>query len=262
MNGLQRFGWSKLSFHYSFISLKLYFLCYNDSIFIQANLPNYQQVWLIYAHFSALPAGLFSRMGKLEVLNLSNNTLVGIPEADVWSGLKSLEALHLTSNKLALIQTKNFENLPNLKRLYLDENKILAIDDNAFDDAEKLSVIDLSDNNLDKIMQNRFQPLSKLTELDLRNNKLKLIEPGAFDSNTLLNKVDLGQNKLKSLDENLFKHCSKLENLALDHNQLSEVLIEWQKFGHKVHLSLSHNLWNCECPMLKFINSVLNEGMF
>ena len=72
----------------------------------------------------------------------------------------------------------------------------------------------------------------------------------------------LGQNKLTEIDEHLFQHCSKLENLALDHNQLTTVLIEWQKYGHKIHLTLSHNLWNCECPMLIFINAVLNEGIF
>ena len=72
----------------------------------------------------------------------------------------------------------------------------------------------------------------------------------------------LGQNKLTEIDEHLFQHCTKLENLALDHNQLTTVLIEWQKYGHKIHLTLSHNLWNCECPMLIFINAVLNEGIF
>ena len=72
----------------------------------------------------------------------------------------------------------------------------------------------------------------------------------------------LGQNKLTEIDEHLFQHCNKLENLALDHNQLTTVLIEWQKYGHKIHLTLSHNLWNCECPMLIFINAVLNEGIF
>ena len=72
----------------------------------------------------------------------------------------------------------------------------------------------------------------------------------------------LGQNKLTEIDEHLFQHCTKLENLALDHKQLTTVLIEWQKYGHKIHLTLSHNLWNCECPMLIFINAVLNEGIF
>jgi len=208
---------------------------------------------------SSLPPGLFARMGKLEVLSLANNTLVGIPEADTWSGLKKLEALHLTSNKLALIQANNFKHLKTLKRLFLDDNKIVTIEEGAFVELDHLSIIDMSDNQLDKVLHNRFMPLGALTVLDLRNNRMKMVEPGSFATNIQLNKVDLGQNKLTELDPHLFEHCTKLETLALDHNQLTVTLMEWQKYGQKVHLTLSHNLWSCDCHMLKFINAVLNE---
>ena len=112
---------------------------------------------------SSIPAGLFARMGKLEVLNLSNNSLVGIPEGDTWTGLKKLESLHLTSNKLALVQANNFKHLKMLKRLFLDDNKIVTIEENAFVEMDNLAVIDMSDNQLDKILHNRFSPVTALT---------------------------------------------------------------------------------------------------
>ena len=54
----------------------------------------------------------------------------------------------------------------------------------------------------------------------------------------------------------------KLEHLVIDHNKLTVPLIEWQKYGNNVHLSLAENPWHCDCPMLLFINSILNEGRF
>ena len=70
-----------------------------------------------------------------------------------------------------------------------------------------------------------------------------------------------GKNEIEELDENIFLHSKKLEKMLLDHNRLKLPEIGWQKNGHKIHLTLSDNPWNCECPMLLFVNAILNQGI-
>ena len=74
--------------------------------------------------------------------------------------------------------------------------------------------------------------------------------------------LEIGKNHLEEIDSELLHKSSKLEHLVIDHNKLTVPLIEWQKYGTNVHLSLAENPWHCDCPMLIFINSILNEGWF
>ena len=67
---------------------------------------------------------------------------------------------------------------------------------------------------------------------------------------------------MEEIDSELFHKSPKLEHLVIDHNKLTVPLVEWQKYGNNVHLSLAENPWHCDCPMLIFINSILNEGWF
>ena len=71
-----------------------------------------------------------------------------------------------------------------------------------------------------------------------------------------------GKNHLEEIDTELLHKSRKLEHMVIDHNKLTVPLVEWQKYGNNVHLSLAENPWHCDCPMLIFINSILNEGWF
>ena len=74
--------------------------------------------------------------------------------------------------------------------------------------------------------------------------------------------LEIGKNHLEEIDSELLHKSPKLEHLVIDHNKLTVPLTEWQKYGTNVHLSLAENPWHCDCPMLIFINSILNEGWF
>ena len=100
-------------------------------------LSGLQELYLGRNNLSKLPAGVFSRLGKLRKLSLSSCKLNELP-LEVWdnlfAGLDNLQELLLDDNRLselpAEVWRKGLSALSHFQELYLEENdlsELLAI---------------------------------------------------------------------------------------------------------------------------------------
>jgi uncharacterized membrane protein SpoIIM required for sporulation len=123
----------------------------------------------------SLPAGKFSRLGKLEVLSLRGDAL-GVLSERAFVGLENtLVELNLDSNRLSFVPTRSLAPLRRLKRLGLSQNRIKLIHSSAFYPLSALGYLDLSYNRIARIHSSAFDgPIqNSLKSLLMHNNELK-----------------------------------------------------------------------------------------
>ncbi len=153
----------------------------------------------------------FNRLEKIENLDsLHGNFIKRIENLD---NLSSLEILHLTRNKISIIE--NLSGLPKLLDLFLSANEIKKIEN--LDRLEKLYTLDLNKNQVERI--ENLDGLSHLKVLNLADNKIKRIENlGKLE---LLYSLYLERNQIMIL-ENLH-NLENLEYLTIDRNYIAKI---------------------------------------
>ncbi|NXI18736.1 LRC66 protein, partial [Irena cyanogastra] len=82
----------------------------------------------------------------LKVLSVERNNLNTVPRG--LGLLQSLQTVHMSSNAIQQIDSKDFQNCSQLKDIDLRNNKITKIHPDAFRDLNKLQVVDLRENAL------------------------------------------------------------------------------------------------------------------
>lgn len=116
-------------------------------------------------------------------LDLSENQLSNVTGMS-FSGLKFLEVLFLSSNKLTALDPSTFEQLSSLKRLDLRGNSIvLPSSERGFLIHRSLEVLNLDNCGLDTIPEASFVSLPQLRNLTLSGNPFnENIDVSAFES--------------------------------------------------------------------------------
>lgn len=109
----------------------------------------------------------FGRLNKLLKLDLSENSLVIIP--DCIQNLTTLADLNLSKNKINQIEGDSFGNLTNLVILDLHQNQLAYF--GSVPRSQKLDTINLAFNQLQQV-ENLENAGESLTVLDFHNNKL------------------------------------------------------------------------------------------
>lgn len=212
--------------------------------------------------------GLFSSLEQVKVLNLRQNLLTSFSGSLLGS---SLEVLNLSQNQLIQLP-EEIGYLPLLKELFVDHNRLIVVPF-SLQKAKKLTLLSASGNQLEMILfnlaeleslqvlhlsSNRIHTLyyktprviSCLEVVNLEKNLLSQIPEGLLKA-PYLRKIYLGHNKLTELPlgtkgVNLFlppcfSFGSHLEVLDLSHNQISEFPIELSHLENVYLLNLSFN---------------------
>ncbi|XP_003973705.1 prolargin [Takifugu rubripes] len=162
---------------------------------IPSGLPaSLEQLRLSKNRISKIPAGAFSKMGNLTLLDLYYNQLADADlGANTFKDLKSLVQLNLARN----ILRKMPPALPSgLIQLFLDRNSIDGIPKDYFKDMYHLSFVRLNRNQLSD----------------------KGLPKGVFNISTLLD-LQLSHNQINSIP----MISSHLEHLHLNHNQIESI---------------------------------------
>ncbi|XP_039617735.1 lumican [Polypterus senegalus] len=168
-----------------------------------------------------LGSGFFGGLENLTIIHLQDNQLQDDALAGVFKGLKKLNYLDLSNNKLKRLP----QDLPSsLEMLYIDFNNINNIPDEFFKKFGGLQYLRLSNNQLaDSGIPGNVFNISSLIELDLSFNKLKSIPT----VNENLEHLYLQVNQINKFDLNSFckitgpLNYSRIRHLRLDGNNIT-----------------------------------------
>ncbi|XP_053455981.1 toll-like receptor 9 isoform X4 [Nycticebus coucang] len=168
---------------------------------------------------------------SLQALDFSGNALNRMwAEGDLYlhffQGLKRLEWLDLSQNRLHTLLPGTLGNLPKTLRLLRLRNNYLAF-----------------------FMWSNLTLLPKLEVLDLAGNQLKALTNGSLPEATQLRKLDLSSNSISFVAPGFFALAVKLKEVNLSANALKTVESFW--FGHMASnltiLDVSANPLHCAC---------------
>ncbi|KAK2513014.1 Lrrc32 [Columba guinea] len=205
------------------------------------------------------------RLPKVEILDLSHNSLYnGMAEYFIKQA-PALQYLSLAENSIIMISQKMFQGCPSLVEIDLQSNIIMEIEEGTFETLVNLSKLNLSMNSITCISD--FN-LKQLEILDLSRNSIETFHTTKSDDEYNLRFLDLSENKL--LHFPVFPQVNKLVTLNLSknliqltaespHNKMDYMENEWldasfqlpdQKqsrnrsslyLSHLVYLDLSYN---------------------
>lgn len=136
----------------------------NSNIFVE-EFQNLKSLTLRHQKIYEFDQKVFEKLYKLEILDLSRNFLIVVPNIS-----SSIEYLNLDENLIEYININDFKNMINLKSLSLNKNRIKFIPLFAFDYAPKLTSLSLRHNNLSYFNISCVKKLRLLEYLDLEGN--------------------------------------------------------------------------------------------
>ena len=115
----------------------------------------------------------FIRNPSLEILSLSSNQDLQLPEEGPFLYSASLRVLQLSACNLSHIPPKAFQELPNLQELYIAYSKIGMLYN--VKGVGHLTTLDISHNYLTDLGSDIFTDLPELTHLNLSYNSLSTL---------------------------------------------------------------------------------------
>ena len=192
-------------------------------------------------------------LGKIQILNLSNNNLtnesglnlnkgVKLIEVDlsrnfletfsIPSQLTSVEVVKLSSNKIhSLNGGEPLLGLNKLTTLDLSDNKMTELRDFMFRDSRNIRLATFAGNDISSISHQAFIPNCP-TVIDLSRNLLEKIYHFGWNH---LSEIRLGENKISEIQPQAFFFLHSLEKLDISWNNLSH--LDEAVFSHLTNLT-------------------------
>lgn len=191
-------------------------------------------------NLTEFPEEIFSLAHSIEVLDLSNNHLIDLP--DELACLKKMKILFLTNNHFEHIPAV-LAKCPQLEMISFKNNKLISVDENVL--PIKTRWLILTDNKITCLPESMGQ-LSALQKFAFAGNQLQTL-PNSMRNCHNLELMRLSANQLTSLPDWLFQ-LPKLAWLAFSGNKLA-----------KVHEQATNNIVNT-CQLDFELKGKLGEG--
>ncbi|KAK6643443.1 hypothetical protein RUM43_004948 [Polyplax serrata] len=168
------------------------------------------------------PKALLGLGPYLELLDLENNYLNGIPKA--LKQLKRLKLFYIPNNNITEINDDDFESFASvLKALSLARNNLEEVPSNALRDCVKLSHLNIGYNRISRINESDFDNWGeKLHTLILRSNRLTELPANVFRKTPQLRELSLSFNKLHYIHKDAFADIENLESLEISFGMHTE----------------------------------------
>jgi hypothetical protein len=115
----------------------------------------------------------FIRNPSLEILSLSSNQYLRLPEEGPFLYSQSLRVLKLADCNLYHLPPETFQKLPNLQELDISHNQIETL--NSLQSVGRLRLLDVSHNYLTDLQSDIFSALPEVIHLNLSHNILSTL---------------------------------------------------------------------------------------
>ncbi|XP_073752974.1 follicle-stimulating hormone receptor isoform X2 [Callorhinus ursinus] len=188
------------------------FLCQESKVTeIPSDLPrNAVELRFVLTKLQVIPKGAFSGFGDLEKIEISQNEVLEVIEANVFSNLSKLHEIIEKANNLLYIDPDAFQSLPNLRYLLISNTGIKHLP--AVHKVQSLQkvLLDIQDNiNIHTVERNSFMGLSfESMILWLNKNGIQEVHNCAFNG-TQLDELNLSDNNnLEELPNDVFQGAS------------------------------------------------------
>lgn len=179
--------------------------------------------------------------GKVEVLNLSHNSLTEIKDCFPTFKIINLSHNHLKSstnvncftkydetvylnlgdNYFSELQPELFHRMSKLETLYVDRNNLTFLSIEIFSRLHSLKILSVSHNHLKEFQHGLFEHMENLEVFDVSHNQLTDID-SYVHSLTNLKRLWMDNNRVEDLDaQQLLNDLPNLQNISLDHNLFS-----------------------------------------
>ncbi|XP_068184516.1 toll-like receptor 8 [Antennarius striatus] len=263
-------------------------------------LPNLTYLDLSFNKIDLAYNYAFKELGKLEVLDLSNNAhyfeAFGISHnLNFMKNLPALRVLNMSHNSIGTLTTKQmcssslaelqfthnqlgkiwratdaryemlFRNLTNLTILDISYNNIIKIPNGVYEYLPRnLTKLYMSHNKLTDFIWDNLKFFHQLQILDLSFNslhKVTHIKPNIINTLTFL---DLSHNGIFHLEDGFLNNAKSLQTLSLSNNLLTT--INQSTFQSRPEspiqtLFLHGNRFQCTCDLLDFILWIENSNV-
>ncbi|XP_032764521.1 follicle-stimulating hormone receptor isoform X2 [Rattus rattus] len=189
------------------------FLCQDSKVTeIPTDLPrNAIELRFVLTKLRVIPKGSFSGFGDLEKIEISQNDVLEVIEADVFSNLPKLHEIRIEkANNLLYINPEAFQNLPSLRYLLISNTGIKHLP--AVHKIQSLQkvLLWLSKNGIEEIHNCAFNG-TQLDELNLSdNNNLEELPNDVFQGASGPVILDISRTKVHSLPNHGLENLKKL----------------------------------------------------
>ena len=182
-------------------------------------------------NIDTLPSGVFRCFPSLRTLILNKNLIKG-PYKHSFLGLRCLENLYLSDNKITFISRGTFQHLSGLKILSLKNNIIQLIDSGSIcplpingsvdprKPAATLTVLNANNNNISLIEEDALYCLASVRTLVLSKNGMTSLRVGVFKGLGELSSLIIGTNAISHIKKGVFDALYKLSELRLSKNEI------------------------------------------
>eukprot|EP00475_Leptophrys_vorax_P037587 TRINITY_DN6498_c0_g1_i1.p1 TRINITY_DN6498_c0_g1~~TRINITY_DN6498_c0_g1_i1.p1 ORF type:complete len:2003 (-),score=454.86 TRINITY_DN6498_c0_g1_i1:93-6056(-) len=174
---------------------------------------------------SAFEQSLFVPLQNLRTLVLSNTEIRDLT-SEFFKAVSKVETLELNGCDVHL-RPRMFSQLKQLKKLHLSTCHLKEIPANSFQGLENLEELELKDNGLTLIHSEGFKGLDSLSKLILSNNHIRFFREGTLCNLRQLLILDLSHNDLRTLSftrkRNLTLIVKENENLILHEGDVSGI---------------------------------------
>lgn len=214
---------------------------YDLSATMLEQFPMLNELILSDTALKALDFSAFNRNSQLIRLDISNNGLTRVKNADQLSSLQNLTDLNAVGNRIQNAH-EMFQNLtPRMLRLNLAGNHIgNTYSSKTFGRLVALEYLNLSNTDLWILNVNPFITLQNLITLDVSNSKLHMAET-AFAISPKLRELHVADSQITNPSEIIRNLGASMQVLDLSDNNIGSMLdlTSTQALGNLTHLNLS-----------------------
>ncbi|KAG2549917.1 hypothetical protein PVAP13_9KG228400 [Panicum virgatum] len=214
-----------------------------------ANVTGMRELLLFYNKLTGpLPREFYPILTKLDLINLSNNSLSGELPSDVCEGGNNLWEFIVASNMFTGPIPRGLRKCRSLQRLDLSSNKLTG-DISDFGPYPHLTEVSFKRNNLHGHLSKSWGPSTNLTKLVMGGNMLTGSLPPEISNLVKLEVLVLYGNKLTGKIPPELGNLDNLYILSLSGNEFSgDIPPEFGQMGNLQFLDISMNKLNGSIP--------------